>query len=199
MTITNIVPKVVVKEGFPTLHILPYVFGNKGYCISYCDEAFVDCEIAEYLSDSFATVKEFQALLAKFGAEQFHHVFEYSPTDSKPVQDSYFQKLEDCEKAVDAIFTVIDVNRNRQNRDVGRSFTEQSEIFQAIKKSVDRPIVTLADSLDFFEEFCEVFTLPALIEYLEQDEEDPTTITEDTIRAMSNCTELTSGNWLLIS
>jgi hypothetical protein len=197
MTNDNIVVKVVAKDGLK-LFILPYEFGNKGFAISYCNEGFVDEEIFLELSDSFATIEEFQALLGGFGAEQFHHVFEYSPTDKKPVQDSYFQKLEDCEKALYAIFTVVDVNKNRKYPNIGRSFAEQKDIFNAIQKYKDK-IMSLEELTAYFDERCEVFPLPALIDLLKRDDNDPDFINEETIKGMENCHRLTSGNWLLIS
>lgn len=49
------------------------------------------------------TTAIYQETLNSFGAKQYHHQFVYAEDDVKDVQDSYFESLEDCKNAIDAL------------------------------------------------------------------------------------------------
>lgn len=48
-------------------------------------------------------LSHYQDVLKLHGAKQYHHQFVYAKDDVKDVQDSYFQSVEECKNAIDAL------------------------------------------------------------------------------------------------
>lgn len=68
------------------------------FCISNGEENFIDEEIADFLK---MPITDYQNTLKQFDAGQYEHKFNYGDGFNRIVQDSYFMKLEDCQKALD--------------------------------------------------------------------------------------------------
>ena len=66
----------------------------------YFSEVFTDEDEAS--THGMYTI-DYQNLLKFCGAKQYHHKFIYGENDEKNVQDSYFENLEDCKKAIEYI------------------------------------------------------------------------------------------------
>lgn len=73
--------------------------GVQTYCIGINEsEVFTDHEECIYWD---LKKEEYQKILKSFNAKQFHHEFVYSKDDVLPVQDSYFENMEDVKRAID--------------------------------------------------------------------------------------------------
>ena len=73
----------------------------KGYAIgANSSEVFIDEDEA---INHTLSINEYQDILQSCKAKQYKHQFIYGHDDIKYVQDSYFEHLEDCKKAIDIL------------------------------------------------------------------------------------------------